>query len=52
MKMCLKVRIFTEIYLAVRIYKYNSIVNGNTEREITFNWILMHCLNDKFVTQK
>jgi hypothetical protein len=38
----------------VWLYRYKSIVNVNTEREITYNvhliLILTECLNDKFVT--
>jgi hypothetical protein len=35
---------------AVRIFKYGIIVNGNIEREIAVNFILIFCLNVKFVT--
>jgi hypothetical protein len=39
---------------AVLIYQYNTIVNDNKEWEVTvdFIWILISCLNEKFVRHK
>jgi hypothetical protein len=50
MEMCIIVSGYRDTVLG--IYKYESIVNGHKEREITVSITLMliQCLNDKLVT--